>query len=226
MLVQHLGLVPYAPTWQAMRAYTHGRTANHADALWLCQHPPVFTQGLAGRAEHVLSPGAIEVVQTDRGGQVTYHGPGQIVAYPLVDLRRRGYFVKEYVHRLEEAVLRTLSDWAITGHRVRGAPGVYVRPDAPRAHQRLNRQVDDPLGLAGLAKISALGVKVHRHCTYHGLALNAAMDLSPFAAIHPCGYVGLQAIDLRTIGVLADVADIEAALAQHLNTLLCANTPT
>jgi lipoyl(octanoyl) transferase len=174
----------------------------------------------------VLSPGAIEVVQTDRGGQVTYHGPGQIVAYPLVDLRRRGYFVKEYVHRLEEAVLRTLSDWAITGHRVRGAPGVYVRPDAPRAHQRLNRQVDDPLGLAGLAKISALGVKVHRHCTYHGLALNAAMDLSPFAAIHPCGYVGLQAIDLRTIGVLADVADIEAALAQHLNTLLCANTPT
>lgn len=226
MLVQHLGLVPYAPTWQAMRAYTHGRTATHADALWLCQHPPVFTQGLAGRAEHVLSPGTIEVVQTDRGGQVTYHGPGQIVAYPLVDLRRRGYFVKEYVHRLEEAVLRTLSDWAITGHRVRGAPGVYVRPDAPRAHQRLNRQADDPLGLAGLAKISALGVKVHRHCTYHGLALNAAMDLGPFAAIHPCGYVGLEAIDLRTIGVLADVADIEAALAQHLNTLLCANTPT
>jgi lipoyl(octanoyl) transferase len=223
MLVQHLGLVPYAPTWQAMRAFTHGRGPQSEDALWLSQHPPVFTQGLAGKAEHLLAPGDIEVIATDRGGQVTYHGPGQIVAYPLLDLRRRAYFVKEYVYRLEEAVLRTLSDWGLTGHRVKGAPGVYVQLEAPAAHRRLHRNAGDSTAFDGLAKISALGVKVHRHCTYHGLALNVAMDLGPYDLIHPCGYVGLAATDLRTMGVRVDFDAVQATLATHLHSLLAAH---
>lgn len=220
MELRHLGRVPYEPTVEAMRAWTEARGPGTADELWLCEHPPVFTQGQAGRPEHVLDPGDIPVVATNRGGQVTYHGPGQVVAYPLLDLRRAGFFVKEYVHRLEEAVLRTLADWGVTGHRVAGAPGVYVRPDDPHGHAALHgpRPGNDPW--AGLAKIAALGIKVHRHCAYHGLALNVAMDLSPFLRINPCGYAGLRTVDLATIGVTADPAEVGDALADHLRRLL------
>jgi lipoyl(octanoyl) transferase len=161
----------------------------------------VFTQGLAGRADHVLDAGAIPVIATDRGGQVTYHGPGQVVAYPLVDLRRSGYFVKEYVFRIEEAVIRTLGYFGVTGHRVAGAPGIYVRLEDPFGHARLPSPQPSPASFQGLGKIAALGIKVSRNCTYHGVALNVAMDLEPFARINPCGYPGLKTVDLSTIGV-------------------------
>ena len=177
-------------------------------------------------------PGLTPVVQTNRGGQVTFHGPGQVVAYALIDLRRAGYFIKEYVHRIEEAVIKTLLHFDVTGHRVAGAPGIYVRPDSPRDHSPLRQKTpassDEPRGLdikappdfAGLAKIAALGVKVARHCTYHGLAMNVHMDLSPFQQINPCGYAGLQTTDLFTIGV--DVSWQEAAdvLSHKLGTYL------
>jgi lipoyl(octanoyl) transferase len=201
MQIKTLGLTPYLPTYEAMQAFTAARQPETQDELWLCQHPPVFTQGLGGKAEHLLAPGDVAVVQTNRGGQVTYHGPGQVLAYPLVDLRRTGYFVKEYVYRIEEAVIRTLSHLGVTGHRVGGSPGIYVRPDDPGSHAALTgpRPPGDPF--RGLAKISALGIKVSRHCTYHGLALNVAMDLEPFSRINPCGYAGLRTVDLSTIGV-------------------------
>ena len=203
-----------------MRAFTTARTPVSADEVWLCEHPPVFTQGIAGQAEHVLDAGAIPVVRTDRGGQVTYHGPGQVVAYPLIDLRRLGIFVKEYVFRLEQALLKTLAAYDVTGHRVRGEPGVYVRPDDPFGHAVLPEPGEaDPF--AGLAKIAAIGVKVSRHCTYHGVALNVAMDLRPFERINPCGHAGLRTTDLSTIGVRAawnDVAEtLGAKLAAHLS---------
>lgn len=219
------GLVDYLTTYQAMQDFTASRGADTPDEIWLCEHPAVFTQGLAGRADHLLMPGLTPVVQTNRGGQVTFHGPGQVVAYALIDLQRAGYFIKEYVHRIEEAVIKTLLHFDITGHRVAGAPGIYVRPDAPNDHQALpNRPHKDPdkapPDFAGLAKIAALGVKVARHCTYHGVALNIHMDLSPFQQINPCGYAGLQTTDLFTIGV--DVSWQEAAdvLSHKLGTYL------
>ena len=223
-----LGLVDYLPTYEAMQAYTQGRDARSPDALWLCEHPPVFTQGLAGQANHLLMPGDIPVVATNRGGQVTYHGPGQVVAYPLIDLQRAGYFVKEYVYRLEEAVIRTLMQVGITGHRVAGAPGIYVRLDDPRSHaplaQRPHHGNPGRAGVTpdftGLGKISALGIKVSKHCTYHGLALNVAMDLEPFERINPCGYAGLPTVDLITIGVQAEPLDIAKLLSQKLNAYL------
>jgi lipoyl(octanoyl) transferase len=207
--------VAYLPTYEAMQAFTAGRTPATPDELWLCEHPPVFTQGLAGRPEHVLDAGAIPVVATNRGGQVTYHGPGQVVAYPLVDLRRAGYFIKEYVYRIEEAVIRTLGYFGVTGHRVAGAPGIYVRLNDPFSHGVVEKKavipdlIRDPSiagqtrndSFAGLAKIAALGIKVSRNCTYHGVAFNVAMDLEPFARINPCGYAGLKTVDLSTIGV-------------------------
>ena len=219
MLARLLGQVEYLPTVEAMQAFTATRTPDTPDELWLCEHPPVFTQGLAGRAEHVLAAGAIPVVATNRGGQVTYHGPGQVVAYPLLDLRPRGYFVKEYVYRIEEAVIRTLDHFGVTGHRVRGAPGIYVRLDDPAAHRRLQpAQGEDPF--AGLGKIAALGIKVSRHCTYHGVALNVAMDLEPFSRINPCGYAGLRTVDLSTIGVSTPWEDAAAVLGHKLQALL------
>lgn len=218
MLVKVLGRVDYLPTYQAMADFTQGRTADAPDELWLCEHPPVFTQGLAGKADHVLSPGEIPVVATNRGGQVTYHGPGQVVAYPLIDLQRAGYFVKEYVYRLEEAVIRTLADYGVTGHRVAGAPGIYVRLDDPGAHQALTGPAHDPF--AGLGKIAALGIKVSRHRTYHGLALNVAMDLQPFDRINPCGYAGLRTVDLSTIGVSTTWNEAAVRLGQKLEALL------
>jgi lipoyl(octanoyl) transferase len=229
MQVKVLGRVDYLPTYQAMAAFTQGRTADTPDELWLCEHPPVFTQGLAGKADHLLAPGEIPVVATNRGGQVTYHGPGQVVAYPLLDLQRAGYFVKEYVYRLEEAVIRTLADYGVTGHRVRGAPGIYVRLDDPSSHARL--QPPPPLGegggggapapnFTGLGKIAALGIKVSRHCTYHGLALNVAMDLQPFERINPCGYAGLPTVDLSTIGVSTTWNEAAVRLGHKLEALL------
>jgi lipoyl(octanoyl) transferase len=229
-ILVHKGRVDAAAAIAAMRAYTDARIAAAEpapDEIWLCEHPPVYTQGLAGRPEHLHEPGDIPVIQTNRGGQITYHGPGQVVAYPLIDLKRLGIYVKEYVYRLEHCVLQTLEGLGVTGHRVPGAPGIYVRLDDPFGHAPLERvPPSERLGVAapnafqGLGKIAALGVKVSRHCTYHGLALNVAMDLSPFQRIDPCGYAGLATVDLATLGVHVDVADVAqrlgARLAAHL----------
>ena len=204
-----------------MQAWTAARGDATEDELWLCEHDPVYTLGIAGRAAHVHDAHGVPVVQTDRGGQVTYHGPGQVVAYPLVDLRRLGLHVKEYVYRLEQALVRTLEALGVTGHRVAGAPGVYVRLDDPFGHAPLDgRTPAERAGsrgapsFEGLGKVAALGIKVSRHRAYHGVALNVAMDLAPFAGIDPCGYAGLKTIDLSTIGVdvaPAVVADLLAA---------------
>lgn len=227
MQVKVLGRVDYLPTYRAMQAFTEARGPATPDELWLCEHPPVFTQGLAGKPDHVLDPGQIPVVPTNRGGQVTYHGPGQVVAYPLIDLQRAGYFVKEYVYRLEEATIRTLADYGVTGHRVAGAPGIYVRLDDPFSHGRLPPAPGEGRGggaprdpFAGLGKIAALGIKVSRHCTYHGLAFNVAMDLEPFCRINPCGYSGLKTVDLSTIGVSTNWNEATARLGQKLEALL------
>jgi lipoyl(octanoyl) transferase len=214
MRVQQLGRRPYAEVEPAMRAFTAARGAGTEDELWLVEHEPVFTQGVSGRAEHVLDAGGIPVVRTDRGGQVTYHGPGQVVAYPLVDLRRLGIFVREYVFRLEQSVLDVLDGYGVTGHRVRGAPGVYVRLADPFGHAILVPDADDPL--RGLGKIAALGVKISRHCAYHGVALNVALDLEPFTRIDPCGYKGLATVDLRSLGVEAAWDEAAGRLALAL----------
>ena len=215
-----LGRRAYAETLQAMVDFTARRTPDTEDELWLVEHDPVFTQGIAGRAQHVLAPGDIPVLQSNRGGQVTYHGPGQVVAYPLVDLRRLRIYVKEYVYRLEQAVLKVLEAHGVTGHRVAGAPGIYVRLDDPFGHAALAgpRPADDPF--RGLGKIAALGIKVSNHCTYHGVALNVAMDLSPFERIDPCGYAGLRTIDLATLGVQADWQTVAGQLGQRLQSQL------
>ena len=238
-----LGQAPYQPTYAAMQDFTAARSAETPDRLWICEHPPVFTLGLASRAEHLLATGEIAVVGSNRGGQVTYHGPGQVVAYPLLDLKRRGYFVKEYVYRLEEAVIRTLLAFGITGHRVAGAPGIYVRLDDPRSHAVLEQrpkkieasatqdgsssqgpqtkpsQSTTP-DFTGLGKIAALGIKVSRYCTYHGVALNVAMDLSPFSRIDPCGYPSLQTVDLSTIGLSVSWQEAADVLGLKLLTYL------
>ena len=240
--VSRLGRVDYLPTYGAMQEFTASRGVQTADQLWLCEHPATYTQGLAGKAEHVLNPGQIPVVATNRGGQVTYHGPGQVVCYPLIDLRRAGYFVKEYVYRLEEAVIRTLGHFGVTGHRVAGAPGIYVRLDDPGSHAVLaqrpqKRQAGIPVhGLAadagnpaaepapqefsGLGKIAALGIKVSRNCSYHGVAFNVVMDLEPFTRINPCGYSGLQTVDLSTIGVAVGWSEAADVLSRKLVTYL------
>lgn len=220
MNLQQLGRVAYDTTFEAMQSFTAGRDDQTPDELWVCEHDPVFTQGLAGKAEHILLAGDIPVVASNRGGQVTYHGPGQVVAYPLIDLQRAGYYVKEYVFRLEEAVIRTLSDVGITGHRVRGAPGIYVRLADPRSHHRLPAPSAGSDPFEGLGKIAALGIKISRHCTYHGLALNVNMDLSPYSRINPCGYAGLPTVDLSTIGVSITWDEAADALTRHLRALL------
>ena len=220
LALRPLGRVDYRSTYEAMQAFTSARQEATADELWVCEHPPVFTLGLAGEASHLLAPGDIPVIPTNRGGQVTYHGPGQVVAYPLLDLRRAGYFVKEYVYRLEEAVIRTLGDAGVTGLRVRGAPGIYVRPDDPASHRALAPAAPGQDPFEGLAKIAALGIKVSRHCTYHGVALNVSMDLQPFERINPCGYAGLRTVDLSTIGGSLDWNSAAGRLAHHLERLL------
>jgi len=216
MQVLTLGRRPYAETVDAMRAFTEARTDDTPDQLWLVEHDPVYTQGLAGKAEHLLSPGGIPVVATNRGGQVTYHGPGQVVAYPLVDLRRLGIYVKEYVYRLENAVLKVLADHGVTGHRVAGAPGIYVRLDDPFGHAALAGPMPGGDPFRGLGKVAALGIKVSKHRSYHGVALNVAMDLAPFAGINPCGYAGLQTVDLAKIGVPTDWATVARQLGERL----------
>jgi lipoyl(octanoyl) transferase len=218
MRVSWLGRRPYAETEAAMRVFTAARAADTKDELWLVEHEPIFTQGIAGKDSHVLAAGSIPVHRSDRGGQVTYHGPGQVVAYVMVDLRRLRIYVKEYVYRIEEAVIQTLWQFGVVGHRVRGAPGIYVRVDDPFSHAVLNPQeIGSEVNLfAGLGKIAALGVKVTQHRTYHGVALNVGMDLAPFGRINPCGYAGLQTVDLRNLGVEVSWADAAAALALNL----------
>jgi lipoyl(octanoyl) transferase len=198
LLIRRLGLADYEPTWRAMRAFTAARGPDTPDELWLVEHPPVFTLGQAGRREHLLADIGVPVVAIDRGGQVTYHGPGQAVVYVLLDLRRRGYGVKELVRRLEQAVIDLLAAHGVKAERLAGAPGVYV---------------------AG-AKIAALGLRIRNGCSYHGLALNVDLDLAPFAAINPCGYTGLAVTRLRDLGVALDVAGAAEALAERLRTLL------
>lgn len=228
MDIRHLGCVEYAPTFDAMREFSAQAGATGAEEIWICEHPRVFTLGLAGRPEHVLAPGNIPVVPTNRGGQVTYHCPGQVIAYPLIDLKARGIFVKEYVHKLEEAAIRTLGHFGVTGHRVAGAPGIYVRLDDPFSHTMLPqrpqlRASGSPApqpDFSGLGKIAALGIKVSNHRTYHGLSLNVSMDLEPFSRINPCGYVGLRTVDLSTIGVCATWEDAARELSAQLSRLL------
>lgn len=198
VIVRQLGRIAYPDSWAAMRTFTDERDAGTPDELWLLEHPPVFTQGLAGKAEHVLAPGDIPVVQTDRGGQVTYHGPGQLVAYPLLDLERMGVGVRCLVNDLEETVIRQLAGYGLEAARKEGAPGVYV----------------------GGAKVASIGLKVRRGCTYHGLAFNLDMDLSPFHRINPCGYAGqamTRLADLAPgIGVERATADFVRVLAEVL----------
>jgi lipoyl(octanoyl) transferase len=192
--VRYLGRVEFDPTWRAMQALTAARTPASPDELWLLEHPPVYTQGQAGKPEHLLRATTIPVVPIDRGGQITYHGPGQIVAYVLVDLRRRAYGIRELVTRLEQAVIDVLAVQGIAAERMNGAPGVYVNG----------------------AKIAALGLRVKHGCTYHGLALNVDMDLRPFAAINPCGYPGLAVTDCRSLGLDVSFTEMEQALASAL----------
>lgn len=231
LCVRELGFVDYEPTFAAMRRFTFERTPTTPDELWLCEHPATFTQGLAGAEAHLLWPGSISVIQTDRGGQVTFHGPGQVLAYPLLDLRRAGYFVKEYVYRLEETVIRTLMYFGVTGHRVAGAPGIYVSLNHPTSHRRLHHIAAPhaqatPPSFEGLGKIAALGIKVSKHCTYHGASLNVAMDLEPFTRINPCGYSGLQTVDLSTIGVSVSVQEVRSRWSLELNRLFAPLSPS
>ncbi len=193
-ILRRLGRVEYEPTWRAMQDFTAQRGADTADEIWLLEHPPLFTLGMAGKREHVLEDVGIPVLPIDRGGQVTYHGPGQVVAYLLVDLRRRGYGVRELVRRIEQAVIDVLAAYGVAGERLAGAPGVYV----------------------GGAKIAALGLRVKQGCAYHGLALNVDMDLAPYRAINPCGHAGMVVTQLKELTPAVDQAEVEAALAHHL----------
>jgi lipoyl(octanoyl) transferase len=188
--VRRLGRQPYEPVWRAMSAFTDNRVADTVDELWVLEHDPVFTLGQAGKMEHVLIPGDIPVVPVDRGGQVTYHGPGQIVAYPLIDLRRVGVSVRELVNKIEQSIIDSLAHWQIEAARLDGAPGVYV----------------------GAAKIAALGLRVRRGCSFHGLALDVNMDLEPFQRINPCGYKGLEVTQMVDWGGPSRLADVEEVL--------------
>lgn len=193
-LVRDLGRQPYEPVWRAMQGFTDTRGPDTHDELWLVEHDPVFTLGQAGKDEHVLMPGDIPVLHVDRGGQVTYHGPGQIVLYPLLDLRRLKVGVKDYVCRIEQAMIDTLADWNIDAQRREGAPGVYVNG----------------------AKIGALGIRVRHGCTFHGLAFNIAMDLEPFMRINPCGYAGLQVTSMLDLGGPSSLEAVKPALVGHI----------
>ncbi|WP_157648575.1 lipoyl(octanoyl) transferase LipB [Thiobacillus denitrificans] len=193
-LIRELGRVEYEPTWRAMQDFTARRTPDTLDEIWLLEHPPVYTQGQAGKAEHLIAATDIPVVPIDRGGQITYHGPGQVVAYVLVDLRRRGYGVRELVSRMEQAVIDLLAAQGVIAARRAGAPGVYVDG----------------------AKIAALGLRVRHGCTYHGLAFNVDMDLAPFAAINPCGYAGMAVTQCRDLGVQLSPPQAGQILARTL----------
>ncbi|QNN71240.1 lipoyl(octanoyl) transferase LipB [Thermomonas carbonis] len=194
-LLRDLGRQPYEPVWRAMQAFTDTRNEGTPDELWLVEHDPVFTLGQAGKPEHVLMPGEIPVIHVDRGGQVTYHGPGQIVVYPLLDLKRLKIGVRDYVCRIEQALIDTLAEWNIDAMRREGAPGVYV----------------------GAAKIAALGIRVRRGCTFHGLAFNIAPEsTAPFLRINPCGYQGLQVIALQDLGGPSSLEAVKPVLLEAL----------
>ena len=204
MQIKHLGLVDYQHTWQAMQAFTDTRTADTEDEIWLLEHPPVFTQGLAGKAEHLLVPTDIPVVKTDRGGQITYHGPGQLIAYLLIDVRRKGLGVRQLVTAMEQAVIALLARSGIAAVAKPDAPGVYV---------------------AG-AKIASLGLRIRRGCSFHGLALNVNLDLTPFSHINPCGYAGLAMTQTATLGGPQTVAEAEPLLLGELTRLIDYSTWT
>jgi lipoyl(octanoyl) transferase len=212
-----LGRVPYVQTWHAMRDFTLQRGAQTTDELWLVEHEPVYTLGQAGRREHLIAPGTTPVVATDRGGQVTYHGPGQAIVYTLIDLRRLGITVRELVFRIEQAVIQTLEPLGVVGQRVRGAPGIYVPyRSAERRGEPGLAATEEPGPFDGLAKIAALGVRIRNGCSYHGVALNVAMDLAPFSGIDPCGYPGLTAVDLATLGVNLPWTEAAGRLSDRL----------
>lgn len=194
-IVRDLGRQAYEPVWRAMQRFTDERNDETPDEIWIVEHDPVFTLGQAGKPEHVLMPGDIPVLHVDRGGQVTYHGPGQIVAYPLLDLKRLKIGVREYVQRIEQAIIDTLAEWNIHAERRDGAPGVYV---------------------AG-AKVAALGIRVRRGCTFHGLAFNVAMDLEPFRRINPCGYEGLQVTSVLDLGGPSGLDAVKPVLLEQLS---------
>lgn len=196
--LKYFGIAEYEPTWHAMKHFTTNRKPETRDEIWLLQHPPTYTQGQAGLPEHLLNARQIPVIQIDRGGQITYHGPGQIVAYVLFDLKRKGIGVKELVKRIEQSIIDVLAEFEIHAERKIGAPGVYVHG----------------------AKIAALGLRVKKGCSFHGLALNVAMDLTPYDAINPCGYAGLQVTDLASLGVRVSINDVMAPLSQQLVTQL------
>ncbi|HEY4038108.1 MAG TPA: lipoyl(octanoyl) transferase LipB [Burkholderiaceae bacterium] len=214
---RQLGRAPYVQTWHAMRDFTLRRGAATPDELWLVEHEAVYTLGQAGRREHLIEPGATPVIASDRGGQVTYHGPGQAIVYTLLDLRRLRIGVRELVFRIEQAVLQTLEPFDVIGQRVRGAPGIYVPYGA--APVRVGPD-PGPITLSdrfqGLAKIAALGVRIRNGCSYHGVALNVAMDLKPFTGIDPCGYAGLATIDLATLGVNLTWTEAAGRLSERL----------
>lgn len=193
-VIRWLGQVEYEPTWRAMQSFTEQRDATTPDEIWFLEHPPVFTLGMNAAPEHLLAPGDIPVVQIDRGGQVTYHGPGQLVVYPLLDVRRAKLGVRQLVMSLENAIIDLLASWNITAVARRDAPGVYVD----------NR------------KVASIGLRIRRGSSYHGLAFNVAMDLRPFQRINPCGYRGLEVIDLRSLGVNASVQEVADALSPRL----------
>lgn len=198
LIVRCLGLQPYEPVWQAMAAFTDQRDDNTVDELWLLQHPPVFTQGQAGKEEHLLMPGDIPVIQVDRGGQVTYHGPGQIVGYPLINIRRRKTGVRDLVTNIENTIVDTLADYGIEAYPKADAPGVYVQ----------QQQRD--------TKIASLGLRVRRGCSFHGLALNVAMDLEPFKRINPCGYQGLEMTQIADwVDECPPIEQVEKQLIEH-----------
>lgn len=194
IVVNRLGRVDYAPTFQAMQDFTATRTAETPDELWIVEHPPVYTLGQAGKPEHILRDVGIPLVQIDRGGQVTYHGPGQVVIYLLLDLSRRKIKVRELVTAIEQAVIDLLAEQGVTAERRDGAPGVYVGP----------------------AKIAALGLRIRNGCSYHGVSLNVDMDLTPFDAINPCGYAGLQVIQTRDLNIPLTAHEAGELLSQHL----------
>ncbi len=194
MEIRRLGRVDYEPTWHAMREFTAARTPESPDELWVVEHPPVFTLGQAGKPEHILSDVGIPVVKIDRGGQVTYHGPGQVVIYLLLDLQRLKIKVRELVTAIEQAIIDALADSGIAAERRAGAPGVYVAD----------------------AKVAALGLRIRNGCSYHGLSLNVDMDLSPFSAINPCGYAGLKVTQTRDLGIPLNLAEAGELLCRHL----------
>lgn len=202
--VRWRGLESYEASFTAMREFTESRTDATGDELWLVEHPPVFTLGQAGNPAHLLAAdSAIPLVKVDRGGQITYHGPGQVVAYLLLNLRRRGILVRQLVTLIEDAVIETLAAYNLAGERRAGAPGIYVAP-GPRA------------GSHAGAKIAALGLKIRNGCSYHGVSLNVSMDLRPFLAINPCGYAGLETVDMAALGVAASWRDVAGTLAARL----------